>query len=94
MSKKWFKNIIHGKLFCAIEHTNVQQKLQINFLLLKKQKREFVVEKKEICLELNDLFKFLKKKQHLFLIVNNEQVLTKSINGKSTVSNRHRGKRS
>ncbi len=82
MSKKWFKNIIHGKLFCAIEHTNVQQKLQINFLLLKKQKREFVVEKKEICLELNDLFKFLKKKQHLFLIVNNEQVLTKSINGK------------
>lgn len=82
MSKKWFKNIIHGKLFCAIEHTNVQQKPQINFLLLKKQKREFVVEKKGICLEFNELFKFLKKKQHLFLIVNNEQVLTKSINGK------------
>lgn len=82
MFKKVIKNIIQGKLFCAVEHTNVQQKVQINFLFLKKQKQEFVVEKKGICLKFNELFEFLKKKQHLFLIVNNEHVLTKTIIGK------------
>ncbi len=82
MFKKLIKNIIQGKLYCAVEHSIIQQKMQINYLFLKKRKSEFIVEKKGICIVYNDLFKFFKKNQHLFLIINNEQVLTKSIIGK------------
>lgn len=86
MFKELIKNIIQGKSYCAAEHTYVQQKPQINFLLLKKYKSEFIVEKKGIYREVNDLFQFLKKQQHLFLIINNEQVLTKSVAGKLDTS--------
>lgn len=82
MLKKVIRNIIQGKLYCAVEHSIIQQKMQINYLFLKKRKSEFIVEKKGICIVYSDLFKFFKKNQHLFLIINNEQVLTKSIIGK------------
>ncbi len=82
MSIKTIKNSIQGKLYCAVEYISVQQKPQINFLFLKKRKSEFVIDKKGFCIEINDLFKFFKKIQHLFLIINNEQVLTKSVVGK------------
>jgi len=82
MLKELFENITYGKLFCAVEHTVVQQKKQINFLLLQKQKNEFVIKNNGICFELSDLFKIFNKKQHLFLIVNDKQVLSKIVNGK------------
>lgn len=82
MIKNVQNNLTYGKLFCAVEYTITQQNSQINFLTLKKQKGEFIIEEERNFSELTDLFKFLRKDQHLFLIINNEQVLTKSVKGK------------
>jgi len=82
MFKDLIKHIIQGKLYCAVEHSIIEQKIQINYLFLKKQKSEFLIEKSDVFTNTNDLFKVLKKNQHLFLIINDDQVLTKAIKGK------------
>ena len=82
MFKDLIKHIIQGKLYCAVEHSIIEQKIQINYLFLKKRKSEFLIEKSDVFTNTNDLFKVLKKNQHLFLIINDDQVLTKAIKGK------------
>lgn len=82
MIKNVQNNITYGKLFSAVEHVVTQQNPQINFLTFKRQKGEFVIEGEGNFSELTELSKFLKRGQHLFLIVNNEHVLSKSVNGK------------
>lgn len=82
MIKNVQNNITYGKLFSAVEHIVTQQNPQINFLTFKRQKGEFVIEGEGNYSELIELSKFLKRGQHLFLIVNNEHVLSKSVNGK------------
>ncbi len=70
-----------GNLFCGVEHTYCNGKEIINSLQLKKKKEEFVIENSLECESITELKNHLPAKQHLFLIVNTEKVLFKTLKG-------------
>lgn len=72
----FFKQITYGKKYACIEHTNNKT---FHILQLVKKKSEFVVSKKETATSINSVFPILKGQKHLFLIVNDEQVLSKKV---------------
>ena len=71
-----WQKLTYGKKYAAIEHAenNVFQLLQ-----LRKQKKEFVVSKRRQEKDFQELIVSLKKQSHVFVIFNNEQILTKKI---------------
>ena len=77
--KKLFKNIVFGKLYCGIEHTVVERKHSLNYLLLNKQKQEFSTEKEGSSANITEIKRLLKKEQPVFVIINNEHVITKTL---------------
>lgn len=79
---KLFKNIVFGKLYCGIEHSIVEGKHSLNYLLLKKQKQEFSLEKEGSSANITEFKKLLKKEQPVFVIINNEHVITKTLPNK------------
>ena len=79
MLKTVIKYSIYSNLYCAVEYT--QNKGKMYFLLLKKKKDSFVIEKQDSLSTIEELKKQLPKKQHLFLVINNQHVLTKKIAG-------------
>src|SRR5690606_35263928 len=72
----------HGNRFCGIEHTVQSGKDVIHATILKKSKNTLDIENtfKETSLE--NIFTKLPKKQPVFLVINNENVLTKHIENK------------
>ena len=70
-----------GKLFCGVEHTFINGKNTINSLLLQKKGNEFLVKKSIECERVKMLSKQLPKAQHLFLIINDDNLLFKSLDG-------------
>lgn len=70
-----------GNLFCGVEHTSINGQEKLYGLLLKKKKDEFLVEKTFKSTDIDKLIDFLPKNQPLFLIINNEKVLFKSVPG-------------
>jgi len=72
-----------GNLFCGIEHTTVDGKEALNTLILRKKKGELLIENTFECEKISKLTHQLQKGQHLFLIINNEQVLFKVLKGVS-----------
>jgi len=70
-----------GSLFCGVEHTIIDDKEQLNVLLLRKNNNEFKIESNFNSHNIADLKNQLKATQHLFLIINNQDVLTKQIEG-------------
>ena len=73
MDKQFIK---YGDTFCAIEHANND----VCYLLqLKKKQKELVISKQEKFSKQETLLNSLTNQKHIFLIVNNEQVLSKSI---------------
>jgi len=66
-----------GNLFCGIEHTTIDGNENLNTLILKKKKGELLIENTFECDKISKLTHQLQKGQHLFLIINNEQVLFK-----------------
>jgi len=74
----------YGNVFCSLEHSvDSKKKSAFNILTLKKKKNELEVLNKEQFLDQDDAFDFLKDQKHLFLAINNEQVLTKKSNNNS-----------
>lgn len=73
------KKIIFGKLYCAVEHTKVNETPAINYLFLKKKKDELLKEKEGSCTAFSDLIKEIPKGQHIFLSINNEHVISKTL---------------
>lgn len=72
------KSLTYGTSFCAVEHSISQNGQEcFHLLVLKKNKNELSVDKKQIFNDSEDLLKELKDQKHLFLIINNNQVLTK-----------------
>ncbi|MEQ6123567.1 PilN domain-containing protein [Pseudotenacibaculum sp. MALMAid0570] len=70
------QQITYGSQFCAVEHASNS----IHYLLsLKKKKKELSVSQKGEFKEFNELLLKIKPQKHVFLIVNNEQVLTKKV---------------
>ncbi|NVK51294.1 MAG: hypothetical protein HWD85_00045 [Flavobacteriaceae bacterium] len=73
-----FKKLLtYGDTFCAVEHSEKT----FNILKLKKEKNELKVLNTKQLESLDAVFLNLKKGQHLFLILNNQQVLFKQIEG-------------
>ena len=70
-----------GNLYCGVEHTFIDGQGKLNALLLKKKKDEFLIENTFECDHVNNLKKLLNKEQHLFLIINTDQVLSKILRG-------------
>ncbi len=75
-----------GNLFCGIEHTVIDGKETLNALILRKKKGELLIESTFECGEIAKLNNQLQKRQHLFLIINNEQVLFKVLKGVNDTS--------
>ena len=68
--------LIYGHNFCAVEHA-YNSSYQI--LELTKKRRELVISKQENYTSQKAVFESLKNKKHLFLVLNNEQILSKNI---------------
>lgn len=80
MFKDWF---LYNNIFCAVEHAvNAQGEEYYNYLLLKKKRNELLIEHKGTFFSNKELINFLNinKQKHLVLVVNNVQVLSKTIN--------------
>lgn len=68
----------YGTTFCAIEHTfNADNTPVFNLLTLQKKKKELQVKDSKQFINLDTLFSFTSLPKHVFLIVNNEQILSK-----------------
>ncbi|MFY7669769.1 hypothetical protein ACOSP6_01640 [Tenacibaculum sp. MEBiC06402] len=74
--------LFFGNTFCAVEHSfDSEGNEEFHCLQLSKQKNELVLKNSESFNSLENLFSYLKeiKQEHLVLVVNNNQVLSKSI---------------
>ncbi|HCE55590.1 MAG TPA: hypothetical protein DER05_11605 [Lutibacter sp.] len=68
----------YGSYYAAVEHqSNDDNKLAL--LVLKKEKNEFKVETQKKLSSIKEVAETLNKNQHLYLAVNNNQVLSKSV---------------
>lgn len=84
MLQKLKKYSQYQNVYCGVEHTNTVANEQIHFLVLKKKKEALDTEKLGVVNNISELEKELPKNQHLYLIINNEQVLTKKLDGTIT----------
>jgi Tfp pilus assembly protein PilN len=82
MLNKLLKHIKYGSLYGAIEHQKYEDGEKLALLLLKKKKNEFEIETQNQFSSFNEIVKSINKEQHLYLIVNNNQVLSKSVTKK------------
>lgn len=75
MLKDW---LLYGNNYCAIEHTvDENGNERINCLLLVKRKKALIKKDSHSFSDLEEASTFLKNKTHIFLVVNNQQVLLK-----------------
>jgi len=68
--------LTYGIHFCAVEHATEQN---FHLLQLQKKKKELVLSKQESYTNFNDVVASIGSQKHIFLIVNNEQILSKEI---------------
>ena len=80
MRERLLKYLNYGHHFCGIEHTVKNGQDVINLTLLKQSKKELIVEDFfEDYSTIDDIAKELYKNQHIYLVLNNDKVLTKTI---------------
>ncbi|MGV8946812.1 MAG: hypothetical protein ACOH1N_10325 [Lutibacter sp.] len=79
MINKALKYIKYGSIYGAVEHQKCDEGERLALLLLKKKKNEFNIELQNQFSSIVEMVKIINKEQHLYLIVNNNQVLSKSI---------------
>lgn len=70
------QKLTYGSVFCAVEHANNSAYYHLS---LKKKKGELEIVHNELFKELNLLLDTIKGQKHAYLIINNEQVLTKQV---------------
>ncbi len=81
MFKKLLTYCQYGSLYCGIEHTHSEGKDVLHSLLLKKQNDEFLIQKTITCETTVELKNHLPKEQHVFLTINTDKVLSKTLKG-------------
>ncbi len=79
MVSKLLKYIKYGSIYGAIEHQRSEKGEKLALLLLKKNENEFLIEIQKQFSSFITMSNSIKKKQHLHLIVNNNNVVSKSI---------------
>ncbi|WP_299884434.1 hypothetical protein [uncultured Lacinutrix sp.] len=73
--------LLFGNRFCGIEHTIKNGKGVIITSLLKKAKNQVDIEHTSEVSSIDDAFNSLPKKQHITLVINNDNVITKRVIG-------------
>lgn len=68
-----------GNRFCGIEHSSIDDDARIYALILKKTKNEILAEDSLESGSIDELALKLPKDQHAFLVINDRQILTKTI---------------
>ncbi len=76
--------LLYGNQFCGVEHTTNNDEPIIYASVLKKTKKAVDISEVFTLPSIKDLTERLSKKQHVFLIVNNDHVLTKTIKSEQT----------
>lgn len=79
MLKNLIKNIRYGSTYGAIELTDNDVGEKLVLLVLKKVKNEFEIKIKNEFTSIKEVANSINNEQHLYLVVNNNQVLSKSI---------------
>ena len=69
----------YGSIYAAIEHYAVNEKEKLNLVLLKKNKNEFILKSQKQYSSLDEVTYSIPKSQHLYVIINNQKVLSKTI---------------
>lgn len=80
------RNIVYGTTYYALEHIGANQDACINILIAKKKKGELTVVDKTKVFEIDEVREFNKKLKSAHLIINNNQVLQKTIDNIQTLS--------
>ena len=79
MFKNWSTYLQYGNRFCGLEHTTKNEKAIINATVLKQSKKELDIETTFQVDSTKDVVVKLSKNQHTVLVINNEKVLSKTI---------------
>lgn len=79
MLKKIFTYLQYGSHFCGIEHTSKNGVDTIHATVLKQSKTELNIESTFQSANIEDVVNKLPKNQHAILIINNDKVLSKTI---------------
>lgn len=80
------RNIIYGTTYYALEHIGANQDACINILIAKKNKGELTVVDKTKVSEVEEVREYSRKLKNAHLIINNNQVLQKTIENIQTLS--------
>ncbi len=81
MLQKTLKYAVFGKFFCGLEHASENGIAIINGLVLAQQKNEFAIHKKFCVDAITKLKDHIDTTQHLFVTINTDKVLFKSLEG-------------
>lgn len=74
------KRLTYGNIYGAVEHTvDAHSNEVFNLLLLQKKKNELQIKQKEQFSSFENVVKALETQKHLFLIINNTNVLSKEV---------------
>ena len=85
MFKKLKTYLLFGNSYCGIEHTS---KATIEAILLEKKKNEVTIHDSFDAKTIAEIAQKLPKKQHVFLVVNNTEVLNKFVESNEKQPNR------
>ncbi len=81
MLQKLLNLSIYGKHFCGVEHISKNGVEVIHGLLLQQQKNELSIVSEFKTNDVSDLKNSIKEKQHIFVTINNDNVLFKTLQG-------------
>ncbi len=73
-------NLKYGKTFSAVEYQTVNGDDELQLLVLKKIKNDFVVQEEKRRNSIEEIKEKISQSQHVFTIINNTKVLSKTIN--------------
>ncbi|TCK68069.1 Tfp pilus assembly protein PilN [Winogradskyella wandonensis] len=81
MFNRLLKYLTYGNTFCGVEYNHFQSQDIIYATVLKRSKNELVEDAFISSSSLKDLSSKLPNQKHIYLIVNSEKILTKTISG-------------
>ncbi|CAL2107992.1 conserved hypothetical protein [Tenacibaculum sp. 190524A02b] len=76
------ERLLYGNTYCSVEHTITENGKEVFYvLLLTKKNKELVIKETADFYNQEEVINFLKenKQQHIVLVINNQQVLTKTV---------------
>ncbi|WP_299363519.1 hypothetical protein [Winogradskyella sp.] len=79
MRDRLLKYLNYGRRFCGVEHTSKNGQDSINVTLLRQAKKELLVDDFFEDHSIEAIVQKLPKNQHIYLVLNNDKVLTKTI---------------